>query len=146
MVLIGADEQGGAKMGESVLRRVLGHRAEAHPVAVQAAAGVVAVHIVQKRPQAVLAPDDQLQADAAGVLLQRLPPGAELRIGVDVGVVPVSGGLDALLPEGLDAHDGAGRAADVEQQVHSGRLPWVKSGALYQIRMAIIPHLRPCIQ
>ena len=73
-----------------------------------------------------------MTAEAAAHFLVA-PPGLVLLIGVDVGVIPESGGLDALVPKAFHTVDAARRTADVEQEVlqqglREGGLPRVHMG------------------
>ena len=66
-------------------------------------------------PQAVVLLHPDLHADGGGMRQQAVPPGLILLPGVDVGVVPKRHRLDALAPQGIDAAEGAGGAAGVQQ-------------------------------
>ena len=105
-------------MGKAVLRGVPGGLLHAHGVAVGTAVVDVRRHRPDKGPQAVVLPDNEGQADGGGVVLQGVPAGLVLLIGVDIGVVPKAHRLDALGPEAFHAVDTAGGAAGVQQQFH----------------------------
>ena len=117
VVLVGADQEGGGEVGEAVFRGEAGGLLQAGGVAVGAPVLDVPRHRLDEAPQAVLLPDRQVQADGGGVVHQGVPPGLVLLIGVDVGVIPESGGLDALVPKAFHTVDAARRTADVEQEV-----------------------------
>ena len=65
--------------------------------------------------QTVLVLDLQLEVDALCVLNKRILTHFILFHRMNVGIVPKAYRLDALLPQRVDARDGAGRTADMKK-------------------------------
>ena len=118
VVLVGADEQGGGEAVKAVLGGIAGGLLHPHPVAVGAAAVDVVGYMLDELAQAVVIDYHQREGDLPGIVLQAGFSAAVLGIGVDIGIVPEAGQLDALLPQGGDGAVGAGGAADMHQRLH----------------------------
>ena len=76
----------------------------------------------------------KLKTDISCVCPETVPPGTVFGKGVDVRVVPESHRLDAVAPQGLNAHVAAGSAADMQQQLHFDHLMNILSDVIVQQR------------
>lgn len=79
------------------------------------------LHILRNRPdkgtQTVVIALDQGQLDGLGILPQTVAPGAILRKGMNIGVVPKAGNGIVIAPQYVNALIGTGRTADMKQRI-----------------------------
>ena len=115
VVLIRADEQGRGKLIVAVLGGETRRFVKAERIAGRTAVVPVGVNGFDKPAQPVFIFDLQLEVDALCVFHQRVFTHFVLFHRVDVGIVPKTYRLDTLLPQRVDARNGAGRTADMKK-------------------------------
>ena len=114
VILVRADEQGGGEPVVAVLGVARGFL-ETQRVAGCTAVIPVGIDSFDELSQTVLVLDLQLEVDALCVLNKRILTHFILFHRMNVGIVPKAYRLDALLPQRVDARDGAGRTADMKK-------------------------------
>ena len=118
VILIGADEEGGSEGIEAAFSRLTGGVEKAHLIALDAATADVFRNLPDEGPQAVIVPLDEGQFDFLGVLPDAVAAGAVLGEGMDIGVVPVAGNLEAVGAEHIDGLVGTGGTTNMKQGFH----------------------------
>ena len=114
MLLVGAGQKRRGKRLKTVLRRVPGGSFQAVFIAVGTAVVGISGNLPDKFPQAVIFLHADLHPDGGGVFQQAVPAGLIFLPGVNVGIIPERHGLNALCPQGINAAEGAGRAAAMQ--------------------------------
>ena len=111
VVLVGGNKQRGGKAVEATLGGSSCGLKQAHLIALDAAVGNILRHLPDEGAQGVVIALDQGQVDGGAVVPQAVAAGAVLGEGMDVGILPIGGDVEAVGLQNLDALVGAGSAA-----------------------------------
>ena len=115
VILVRADEQGGGEPVVAMLGGVARGFLKAERIAGRTAVVPVGINSFDELAQALLVLNLQLEINAFCVLNERILAHFVLFHRMNVGIVPKAYRLDALLPQRVDARNGAGRTADMKK-------------------------------
>ncbi len=113
VVLIGADEQGGAEAVKAPLGGGLCRGEEPHFIALHTAISQILRNLTDKGTQGILIPFQQLQINACGIFPKTIPSGTVLRKGMNIGIIPKACQRYTVCPQDLDALIGTGSTANM---------------------------------
>lgn len=115
MVLIEAGQQGSSKSPKTVFGGILRRLLNAVLIAVSTPAADIPCHMADKIPEAVILSDPNLHAGGRSIFQQAIPAGLVFLPRMDIGIVPKSHWFHPFGPERINAAQGTGRTAAVEQ-------------------------------
>lgn len=115
VILVRADKQGRGKPVVAVLGGVARGFLETQRIAGRTAVVPVGINSFDELAQAVLVLNLQLEINAFCILNERILAHFVLFHRMNVGIVPKTYRLDTLLPQRVDARNGAGRTADMKK-------------------------------